>query len=198
MSRNKDLIAKWALDYTEPMYSWTVNRVSDSNVAEDLVQDTFLSALKSIDSFQGKSNPKTWLFSILKNKIADFYRKQFKLQTISESKLNVDSDDGFFGRFFDKHGEWKKEYNIGGWEEDQVELLDDYDFKELLQACLKALSEKGFLAIQYKYLEEKDGKIICQELGITPSNFWQLLHRAKIQLRECLDDNWFKREERGS
>ena len=53
---------------------------------EDLVQETFLAAFKSIRKFQGDSEPKTWLFSILKNKISDYPKKRFKSVTVNQSQ----------------------------------------------------------------------------------------------------------------
>jgi RNA polymerase sigma-70 factor (ECF subfamily) len=191
MPANKADITLWVEKYSDSMYNWTLTRVSDPVIAEDMVQETFLSAVKAIHSFKEKSNPKTWLFSILKNKIADHFRKQFKLETVNESEISGDDDIDFFGRYFSSSNEWKKEYYSNEWSFSEDELLDDNEFREILEKCLRALNKKSLLSIQYKYIEEKDGKVICQELGITPSNFWQLLHRAKIQLRACLSENWF-------
>ncbi len=193
MPTEKKQIEDWVREHSDSLYNWAFKRVSDSIIAEDLVQDTFFSAIKSLGSFKGQSNPKTWLFSILKNKISDYYRKQFKMQIVNESKLSADDDQAFWDRFFTKDGEWKPRPVAEDWEKDEVELLDNSEFRQILEECLEALNQKSFLAIQYKYFEEKKGKIICQELGITPSNFWQLLHRAKLQLRDCLDVNWFNK-----
>lgn len=193
MPVNKADITLWVEEYSDSMYNWTLTRVSDPLIAEDLVQETFLSAVNAIHTFKEESNPKTWLFSILKNKIADHYRKQFKLETVNESKLSGEKDTDFFSRYFLPDNHWKKEYDLEEWTMPENELLDNTEFIEVLEKCLKKLNKKSMLAIQYKYLDEKDGKIICQELGITPSNFWQLLHRAKIQLRDCLNSNWFNK-----
>jgi RNA polymerase sigma-70 factor (ECF subfamily) len=40
---------------------------------------------------------------------------------------------------------------------------------------------------------DKKTEEICQELGISTTNYWQMMHRAKLQLRECIDENWFKK-----
>lgn len=192
MFESKNLLTEWVNKYTDSLYNWALLKVNKPAIAEDLVQDTFLAAYKSIDKFQSKSQPKTWLLSILKNKIADHYRKQFKMQTVNESDIGGAETGGILDKVFNKDGKWNKEMRPGNWENDEAELLDNHDFLRILKLCMELLNEKSFLAIQYKFLEEKEGKIICQELGITPTNFWQILHRAKLQLRGCIDEKWFK------
>lgn len=193
MTVEKKRVEDWVKEYSDSMFHWTLTRVNDSIIAEDLVQETFLSAIKSLNNFKEESNPKTWLFSILKNKIADHYRKHFKMQMVSESNVYTENDSEFWGKYFTSDNEWKPRTVSGNWEEEDSELLDDEEFRNILAECLKLLNQKSFLAIQYKYLEEKEGKTICKELGISPSNYWQLLHRAKLQLRDCLDVNWFNK-----
>lgn len=109
MPANKADVTFWVEQYSDSMYYWTLSKVSDPVVAEDMVQDTFLSALKAIHSFKEKSNPKTRLFSILKNKIADHYRNQFKMETVNETVISGDDDKDFFGRYFSSDNEWKEE-----------------------------------------------------------------------------------------
>jgi RNA polymerase sigma factor (sigma-70 family) len=153
----KDTIKCWVELYSDNLYSWALHKTSSKEVAEDLVQETFMAAVQSFGKFEEKSNPKTWLFAILNNKINDHHRNNFRRPTINE--------ETFLNKFFDQNEDWKAEERPDNW----------------------------FSAVQLKYLEEKNGELICQELGITPTNFWQILHRAKLQLRKCLETNWFKK-----
>src|SRR5687767_2270672 len=66
----------WVDDYADALYGYAKARVDDADQAKDFVQDTFISALKALDKFEQKSSVKTWLFSILKRKIIDYYRQQ--------------------------------------------------------------------------------------------------------------------------
>jgi len=181
------IIAKWVHEYTNELYRYAWSKISDREAAEDLVQNTFLAALHSFSSFEGRSNPKTWLFSILNHKILDYHREKYRRPVHVElySGNNPQEDD-----FFDQSGAWRKEARPTSWDEKNV--LDDHDFNAVLHDCLGRLPSKWFSAIQLKYLEGVDGDQISKELDITPANFWQILHRAKLQLRVCLDTNWFK------
>jgi RNA polymerase sigma-70 factor (TIGR02943 family) len=186
-------IRSWVDLYADKMYTWALYKTSIKEIAEDLVQDTFLAAFQSISKFEGKSEPKTWLFAILNNKIAEHFRKQFRNPTITESQSGTNSGTALFDTLFDANDQWIKEQRPKEWQDDQPNLLDDPAFIKVLQACMSKLPGNWMAAIQLKYLEEKKGELICQELGIAPTNFWQILHRAKLQLRKCLEFNWFKK-----
>lgn len=183
MAVNK-ILTQWVNDYTDEMYSWAYHKVSDAETAKDIVQDSFFAAAKTIDSFQGKSTPKTWLFSILNHKIIDHYRKK--------TKQVIRVDDGIINELFDSDGGWKSSKKQNDWEEDEINLLDDFNFIKILNLCLEALPEKWNICIQSKYLSNKKGNEICQDLNINPTNFWQIIHRAKLQLRNCIENNWHK------
>jgi len=176
----KEEISSCVKMYTKDLFSYTIPKVHRKEVAEDLVQDTFLSAYQSYKNYKGKSNVKTWLFSILKHKIADYYRSKYK------QDIEVD-----FDTFFDDNHRWKSEYRPKDWGNEK-ELLDDPKFSQTLQDCFKKLPVKWSSAVQMKYLEEHDADTICSQLEITKSNFWQITHRAKIHLRNCLEMKWFK------
>jgi RNA polymerase sigma-70 factor (TIGR02943 family) len=187
------VIKSWVEKFSDKMYSWAFYKTNSKETAEDLVQDTFLAAYQSLEKFEGKSNPKTWLFGILNNKIADHFRKSYRNTAINESDSKQNSSSSFFESFFDTDGKWLKEQQPHDWADEGVNLLDDEVFIKVLQACMNNLPSSWFSAIQLRYLEEKKGDLICQELKITNTNFWQILHRAKLQLRKCLELNWFKK-----
>ena len=175
----------WVQLYSDSLYSWALHKTSNKETAEDLVQETFLIAIKSFDKFKGDSNPKTWLFSILNNKINDHYRKSYRMPVVN--------NDTILDIFFESSERWRKDQMPQKWTDDTDNLLDNVEFQQELDNCLKKLPPSCFSAIQLKFIEEKKGNVICQELGITDTNFWQILHRAKLQMRKCLELNWFKK-----
>ena len=180
----KEEISFWVKTYTKDLFSYVITKVHQKEVAEDLVQDTFLSAYQSYENYQGKSNVKTWLFSILKHKIADYYRSKYK--------QNIEFGSDFIDTFFDEDHRWKPEYRPTNWGNEK-ELLDDPEFSKALHNCFEKLPQKWSSAMQLKYLEEHNSKTICSKLEITTSNFWQIIHRAKLHLRNCLEFKWFKK-----
>ena len=71
-------------------------------------------------------------------------------------------------------------------------LLDNPEFLTVLEACIENLPPNWKGVVLGKYFHNKKGAQISKELGITSSNLWQMAHRAKLQLKECLDTNWKK------
>ena len=185
-------VRSWVEAYSDKMYSWALYKTNNRETAEDLVQETFIAAFQSFEKFEGLNNPKTWLFGILNHKIADHYRKVYRNPIVNESGRNPEAGKDFLETFFDADGSWIKEQRPQPWPEDS-DLLDDTEFVKILQVCMEKLPSNWFAAINLKYLEEKKGEQICQELQITPTNFWQILHRAKLHLRKCLEVHWFKK-----
>lgn len=183
--------AEWVKLYADDLYKFAVIRVSDSGLAQDLVQDTFLSALQAVAQFRGESSEKTWLMTILKHKIIDHFRASGKTAvtiSINEEKTG-DSDPHHL--FFNEKGHWRKEMAPKAWIADINSKQEQTDFYSILRACMNKLNEIGKKVFNLKYLEEKESTDICKELSITASNYWVIIHRAKLQLRSCLEKNWF-------
>lgn len=174
----------WVKKYTKDLYDWAYYKTSSPETAEDLVQDTFLAATEKLSSFKKESSAKTWLFSILNHKIIDYFRKKVK----SPEKI----DDGFMTNYFDEDGQWRQNKQPKDWQHDDKHPLDDDDFQNVLKNCLDKLPEKWNICIKYKYLTDKKGDEICQELELSPTNYWQIIHRAKLELRNCIEKNWYK------
>ncbi len=192
MQNASQAIKEWVELYTADMISWALYKTSHKETAEDLVQETFIAAFQSFHLFENKSKPKTWLFSILKNKIVDYHRKCYKDAVLPANKISEEQSTFLFSYLFTPDGDWKKEQRPNEWVNDSDELLDDPEFNKILDVCLKKLPLGWNAAIQLKYIDEKDAVSICQELGVTTSNYWQIIHRAKLQLRTCLESHWFK------
>ena len=179
-------ITKWLDEYGDDMYSWAFYKTSSKETAEDLVQETMISAFKSFEKFRPGSNPKTWLMTILNNKIIDYYRASSTSKSINQTTLQgnrLEEDN------YDENGMWARNPQ-SMWGDDENHLLDDAAFLKVLDNCINALPSSWKNVVVSKYIDHKKGKEICKDLNITPSNLWQMAHRAKLQLKTCLDENW--------
>jgi len=173
---------EWVEKYGDFLLSYAANRVSNIADAEDLVQETLLSAHKNRDGFKGNSSEKTWLVAILKNKIIDHYRKN------NGRKKELSASDKIEDNFFDNKGHWAANFN-----QYTLDTNHEHQQKEMLKAvmdCKDKLPENFKAAFTLKYLEEMSATEICKVLDISPSNYWVLIHRAKLVLRDCIDKNW--------
>ncbi len=167
------------------LYRFALPRVNDADLAKDLVQDTFLAAWRNAENFKGEISEKNWLFTILKNKIIDHYRK-------ASTRLTENfSDKAGEDAFFDEDSHWMANAAPKDWKADEPKNIERKEFYTVLDSCRKRLKEMQANVFSMKYLDDLESEEICKALGITPSNYWVLLHRAKLQLRSCLEKNWF-------
>lgn len=177
-----EVLKSWVELYSGSLLKRAVYLLSDKEEAEDIVQDVFLAAFSSYDSFEEKSKPLTWLMAILNRKAADFYRKKYK----SEPQIKLD-------HFFDETGSWRNDGVLNDWNvsDRESELLDNKDFIKTLEDCIDRLPSRWKIPLKMYYLQEKKAPEVSQELQISATNLWKILQRSRMQLRECLDLNWF-------
>lgn len=189
-SKQKDtnILENWVSQFSDELFSWAFYKTSSKETAEDLVQETFLSAYHKLATFEGKSKPKTWLFAILNNKIVDHYRLAART---TKQQFSITENSGFqlSNDIFTEDGCWRNDQVNPLWNQDE-ELLDNADFNLILQQCMEELPSKWKLAITSKYLTDKNTDQICQDLEMTTSNYWQVTHRAKLLMRKCLETKW--------
>jgi len=183
---SQEQASRWVYEYSDLLYRHALLRVQDADLAKDLVQDTFLSAWKNISQFHASSSAKTWLFAILKNKIIDHYRRAATRHSTSFEKSDVTQDI-----FFDGEEHWQKGQYPKQWTTQFKNLAETREFYTVLEKCKSKLRDIQLAVFSMKYIDDKDSDEICKELCITPSNYWVIMHRAKLQLRSCLEANWF-------
>lgn len=188
-SYNADDFSQWVHQYTDDMLSWAFYKIGQAEVAEDVVQEAFLSAFNNLDKFEGRSQPKTWLFSILRNKIIDHYRKAYRKEYPSDTMTIQQAIQGTDG-YFDDNGHWSSSPKGHALWESENHLLDDPEFLEIMKSCMEDLPTQWRLILDAKYIVTNTADEICQEFKITKSNYWQIVHRSKLLLKKCLEKNW--------
>ncbi len=176
---------KWIDLYADYLYNYAVTRVDGQDLAKDLVQETFFSGLKGKDNFRGQASERTWLISILKRKIIDHYRKINSVKGKKEVRVNFYGDG-------DKKGSWLEECVPQTWGNEAEKNIENEELKKALDYCVQNLPEKYRIVFLLKSVQNYESNEICNELGISPSNLWVIIHRARLQLRKCLEENWFK------
>jgi RNA polymerase sigma-70 factor (ECF subfamily) len=160
-------------------------QLRDAAAAEDAVQEALLAALAGEASFAGRANLRTWLTGILKHKIVDAIRRQAREPVLaSESEEDLEEFDGLFnGR-----GHWNERPAAWG---DPDGALGQAQFFRALELCLERLPERTARAFMMREHMGFETGEICKELDITPTHCWVLLYRARMALRECLQQAWF-------
>ena len=187
----------WVERYSDYLYSFAYARLRKEEVAEDLVQDTFFSALKARDTFLSNASEKTWLISILKRKIIDYYRKKSTQNELSILDKPIENEDGGSSsadHFFDNTmsvEHWSAAGAPQRWKKDFETSVESDQFYDILKKCISKMPEKTAAAFTLRNIDDMDTEEICKELNISASNFWVMMHRAKLMMRECMEKNWF-------
>lgn len=174
----------WVAKYADYLYTYAIARLDDEDLAKDLVQETFLAALERLDSFEGRSAESTWLVAILKNKIIDVYRrKSRKAGTLHAEQEQQD--------FFDPEtGHWTEAHAPQALGMEDRDPLTNKELANILQRCMQKLPALWLSIFTMKHMEDLATDVICNDLKVTPSNFWVIIHRTKLNLRACLQRNW--------
>lgn len=178
-------------NYADELYGFAMTKTNNTQLAQDLVQETFLAALKSLNNFRGDSSERTWLYSILKFKIADHYRKASTKYETNNSNFGGE-DDSFIDNYFNEDGTWKETSTPKDWGIDHSIAIENKELAEALNGCIEKLPENQKQLIILKLVEERETEYVCKELKITTTNYWVIIHRAKLQLRSCLEIKWLK------
>lgn len=173
---------RWVSEYGDYLYSYAMSRIYSTELAEDLLQETFLSAIQAASKFKGNSNEKTWLVSILKRKIVDHFRAKSKIE-----EQTFDTESPFIQDRF-MHGHWKNERVPHEWDTEQSDWANDEEFIRILKQCIAFLPEKWQAVFSLKHVEEISTSDICKELEISDSNLWVILHRTRLQVRQCIEN----------
>lgn len=176
----------WVSAHADYLYTFALTRINDEEQARDLVQDTFLAALQRASNFEGKSAERTWLTAILKNKIIDVYRKKSSgLRTIGETAAENEQPD-----FFEEDGHWNPKHAPQTFAIVDKDHLVNKEFEVILKKCMEKLPALWIAVFTMKHIDEEPTDTICAQLKVSASNFWVIIHRAKLNLRACLQKNW--------
>jgi RNA polymerase sigma-70 factor (ECF subfamily) len=176
----------WLDDHGDVLYRYARSRVGKTDLAEDLVQETFVSALQSRGRFAGRSTVRTWLLSILRRKIVDHYRR---LEESPASRFDSCDRAGRIRlRFFSARGVWRK--MLGSWKSPD-KALEDREFWQVLDDCLSRLPQHFSAVFVLREFEGLEVKELLRTLAVSESNLRVRLHRARLLLRECLERHWF-------
>ncbi len=175
----------WINDYGDALYSYALMRIRNPSIAEDLVQETFLAALKARENFAGQSSEKTWLIGILKHKLIDHLRRAHRDTQVEDIEKQADLN----AEHFDDRDHWS--VSIDTWKDPGASLQQE-EFWNALSHCMSGLPEHLAHLFTLREIEDMDTEEVCRTLGIsTRNNMWVMLSRTRMKLRDCMDKHWF-------
>src|SRR5262245_15009808 len=174
----------WVEAHGDYLFNFALGQLRDASTAEDLVQETFLAALKACDRFAGQSSERTWLVGILRHKICDHLRR-----TCRERAVRIEPAPGWRDdEAWDDAMLWL--HDVAAECHSPSRRLELAEFRENLERALGKLPPRLAQVFQLYEMEERPNRDVCAQLNISENNLWTMLHRARTQLRNHLTDWW--------
>lgn len=178
---------EWVDRYGDYLHAFALSRLRSENAAEEVLQDTFVAAIHSLQQFSGKGSQRGWLMRILRRKIVDHIRQRVKRR----ATVSLDREYDPTPLVFDEQGRWMK----GAFptiSPDQI--VESKELWQIIQSCLARIPQTQADVFVLSVFEEMETSRICEELEISAANVWTRLHRARLGLAKCVGAKWFPEE----
>lgn len=173
----------WVDQYADYLFNYAISRVNDTELAKDLVQETFFAGLNSARNFKGTASERTWLVAILKRKVIDHYRKINSKKGKAEVRISYNDEES--------EGRWLEEQVADPFSKLENDRIENEELGQAIQDCIAKLPARQAQVFTMKTIQGLSTEDICNELGINPSNLWVLVFRARTALMGCLNTSWF-------
>lgn len=171
----------WVDRYGDALFRYAIAKTGDRTTAEDLLQDTFVAAVSGRKQFRNQSTVSTWLFAILKRKIADHYRKIARHPNESGTSEQASQPS-------------ERSFNARDWAGDPAKICEDREFWMTFDSCVKKLPKNLAEVFILREIYQQSPKEIRERLGISATNLSMRLHRCRLAIRDCLNKNWFQQD----
>ena len=178
------LRSDWVDTHADYLFNFAIGQVRDAGVAEDIVQETFLAAVKARETFSGQSSERTWLVGILRHKICDHLRKSCRERAVRHDPVSTNDPNAW-----DESILWL--HDVAAESQSPSRRIELDEFRVNLELALGKLPPRMAQAFQLYEIEERPNREVCAQMKISESNLWVMLHRARKQLREQLGGWWF-------
>ncbi len=181
---------RWVQEHGDVMFRYAYVRLKSHAVAEDIVQETFLAAMKAQERYQGRSSERSWLMGILRHKLIDYLRKSAREVKVED----VEEMEGLQDSLLFK-GAGIPQWQPPKWHFNPRKVFEQKEFWDVFSSCLANLDQRMNIAFTLKELEGLSTEEVCKELGVEPTYLWVILYRARNALKKCLEKNWLKRNQ---
>ncbi|MBX3423115.1 MAG: sigma-70 family RNA polymerase sigma factor [Pirellulaceae bacterium] len=172
---------KWLHNYGDQLYNYALSRLRRHDLAEDVVGETLVAAVRGIAGFEGRATERTWLMSILKRKVIDCIRKQWH----TRASVSLSDEANPEKLLFTTHGDWQHEALRAC-----TQPLELSELWQVVVRCLNKLPQNLADVFVLRVLEQKNTVDICKDLEIDTSMFYRRLHRARLGVAKCVSENW--------
>jgi len=174
----------WVDDHGDYLYRYAWSRLRDSNAAEEAVQETLLAGVRFSEQFSGEGSERGWLLGILKRKIIDYIRLR---QRYDRDGASFEDNADPTSMLFDKNGNWR----ANALPDTPDRAVASRELWDVVRGCLDTIPKGQADVFTLSVMQDMESEEVCNQLGITPSNLWVRLHRARLGLAKCVGSKWF-------
>ncbi|OQW59741.1 MAG: hypothetical protein BVN28_10250 [Nitrospira sp. ST-bin4] len=168
-----------------------MGHVGDREVAEEVVQDTWMAVIESLDRFEGRSSLRTWIFGIMIHKAKDRGVREKRHTTFSDFEtFDDDREETVDPSRFHQSGEWAGHWALPPqpWDEQTPEkLLASQQAVSAMHRAIEALPSTLKAVLILRDVEGVEAKDTCEILKITETNLYVRLHRARERVRQAVE-----------
>lgn len=176
----------WLEEHGDYLFRFAMLKLKDAALAEDLVQDTLVSAMAAKDRYLPLATVRTWLTTIMKNKILDHWRRQGREITATDL-MGAAGEDASVDEFFNQAGRWADMPNVYP---NPDAALESKQFWAVFEHCLSRLKPQQAEVFLAKEVHGMESQEISESYSLSPNNIWVLMHRARVALGKCLEIHW--------
>ncbi|MEW6674150.1 MAG: sigma-70 family RNA polymerase sigma factor [Thermodesulfobacteriota bacterium] len=176
-SGQKHLFLDLVTRYQQRLYNFGLRMCRDTSDAEDLVQDTFLNVFKYLKNFRYETKFKNWLYRIASSVCI---KKRRKSKFAPERELSLEE--------FIPREDAPAQTELPDWAAIPLDKLLNDELSDTIQDAIQSLPEKYRLVIVLRDIEEFSTEETAQILKISPANVKVRLHRARLFLKEKLQE----------
>lgn len=178
----------WLEEHGDYLYGFALLKLKNASLAEDMVQETLMSAIAARGRYQAMASVRTWLTTILRNKIIDHWRIQGREVAATDLMSGMD-EDASVDDFFDHSGRWAEMPNAFP---DPDAALESKQFWQIFEHCISRLKPQQAEVFLAREVHGMANDEISQSYSISLSNVFVLMHRARVSLGKCLEIHWVK------
>ena len=165
--------------------------VADREVAEEVVQDTWMTVIQSLDRFEGRSSLRTWICGILIHKAKDRGVREKRHTTFSAfESYDDDNEEAVDPSRFQQTGEWAGHWAFPPqpWDDQTPEkIMTSQQAVNAMQRAIEALPATLKDVLILRDVEGVEAKEVCEMLKITETNLYVRLHRARERVRAAVE-----------
>lgn len=178
---------RWIDEHAEILWKFAIARTRSREAAEEIVQETVLAAMQAFDRFAGRSSERTWLLGIAAHKIVDHLRRSRKANQNFDPPAEEDDARArpAHANLFTAAGFWR--HAVDRWPEIPTNPSEKSEQLQALRDCIDALPLRQGEAVWLRDILGLPSSEVCKALGVTETNLWSTMHRARIALRACLE-----------